>query len=87
MKIIKNTIIPFGTYVAITIGPLIFTRRDPKAVISKTGVPVYAYDELDAFQDQIDVLILYGLTFFAAGVVCFIFLWIKNKKIYNPFNN
>lgn len=35
--------------------------------------------------DEIDVLILYGLTFFAAGVVCFIFLWIKNKKIYNPF--
>ena len=28
MKIIKNNIIPFGTYVAITIGPLIFTKRE-----------------------------------------------------------
>ena len=35
--------------------------------------------------DEIDVLILYGLTFFAAGIVCFLFLWIKNKKVYNPF--
>ena len=35
--------------------------------------------------DEIDVLILYGLTFFLAAVGCFIFLWIKNKKPYNPF--
>ena len=34
---------------------------------------------------EIDVLILYGLTFFLAGVVCWIFLLIKEKKAYNPF--
>lgn len=34
---------------------------------------------------EIDVLILYGLTFFVAGIGCFIFMWIKNKKPYNPF--
>ena len=34
---------------------------------------------------EIDVLVLYGLTFFAAGIVCFIIICIKEKKIYNPF--
>lgn len=34
---------------------------------------------------EIDVLILYGLTFMFAGLCCYIFLWIKNKKPYNPF--
>lgn len=28
MKIIKNRIIPFGSYVAMVLGPLIFTKRD-----------------------------------------------------------
>ena len=34
---------------------------------------------------EIDVLILYGLTFFLAGVAAWIFLLIKNKQPYNPF--
>ncbi len=34
---------------------------------------------------ETDVLILYGLTFFAAGVIGWIFMLIKNKKAYNPF--
>ena len=34
---------------------------------------------------EIDVLILYGLTFFLAGIVAWVFLWIKEKKPYNPF--
>ena len=34
---------------------------------------------------EIDVLVLYGLTFFIAGIGAFIFLWIKEKKPYNPF--
>lgn len=34
---------------------------------------------------EIDVLILYGLTFFIAGVCCWIFLLVKEKKAYNPF--
>lgn len=34
---------------------------------------------------ETDVLILYGLTFFIVGLGCFIFLWIRQKKPYNPF--
>ncbi len=32
-----------------------------------------------------DVLILYGLTFFVAGIGCWLFMLIRNKKPYNPF--
>ena len=34
---------------------------------------------------EIDVLILYGLTFYLAGIGAWVFLWIKQKKPYNPF--
>ena len=34
---------------------------------------------------EIDVLILYGFTFFFAGIVCWIVLYFKEKKVYNPF--
>lgn len=34
---------------------------------------------------EIDVLILYGLTFFAAGIGAWLFLLFKTKKPYNPF--
>lgn len=34
---------------------------------------------------EIDVLILYGLTFLLAGVVAWVFMFIKTKKAYNPF--
>ena len=34
---------------------------------------------------EIDVLVLYGLTFLLAGLVSWIFLRIKTKKTYNPF--
>ena len=34
---------------------------------------------------EIDVLILYGLTFFLVGIGAWIFLWIREKKPYNPF--
>ena len=34
---------------------------------------------------EIDVLVLYGLTFLLAGIGCYFFLWIKNRKPYNPF--
>ena len=34
---------------------------------------------------EIDVLILYGLTFLLAGVVAWIYLWIREGKPYNPF--
>lgn len=35
---------------------------------------------------EIDIIVLYGLTFFIAGIACWIFLWVKEKKIYNPFS-
>lgn len=34
---------------------------------------------------EIDVLILYGLTFLLAGIVAWIFMLIRTKKAYNPF--
>lgn len=34
---------------------------------------------------EVDVLILYGLTFLLAGLAAWIFLWIREKKPYNPF--
>ena len=34
---------------------------------------------------EIDVLILYGLTFLLAGIAAWIFLWVREKKPYNPF--
>ncbi len=35
---------------------------------------------------EIDVLVLYGLTFFVAGIIAWIYMLIRNKKAYNPFN-
>lgn len=34
---------------------------------------------------EVDVLILYGLTFLLAGIIAWIYLWIREKKPYNPF--
>ncbi|MBP5384486.1 MAG: EamA family transporter, partial [Lachnospiraceae bacterium] len=34
---------------------------------------------------EIDVLVLYGLTFFLAGIVAWFFMLIRTKKAYNPF--
>lgn len=34
---------------------------------------------------EIDVLVLYGLTFFAAGIVCWLYMRLKSGKPYNPF--
>lgn len=34
---------------------------------------------------EIDVIILYGLTFFAAGLAAWVFLAVREKKPYNPF--
>ena len=38
----------------------VFTRRDPLAVKTLTGVPVYAADTVAQFKDKIDVLIICG---------------------------
>lgn len=34
---------------------------------------------------EIDILVLYGLTFFLAGILAWIFLWVRIGKPYNPF--
>ena len=34
---------------------------------------------------EIDVLVLYGLTFFAAGLIVWIYMLIRNRSPYNPF--
>ncbi|MCI8332453.1 MAG: EamA family transporter [Clostridiales bacterium] len=36
---------------------------------------------------EIDVMVIYGLTFFLFGLVCFVYMWVKNKKPYNPFKD
>ena len=38
----------------------VFTRRDPLSVKTRTGVPVYAMDDIEKMKDQIDVVILCG---------------------------
>ena len=35
---------------------------------------------------EIDVLVLYGLTFFLMGIAMWLFMLLKNKKAYNPFS-
>lgn len=34
---------------------------------------------------EIDVIILYGLTFFAAGIIAWLSILVKTKEVYNPF--
>ena len=38
----------------------VFTRRDPSTLKTLTGLPVYAAEDADKMQDQIDVMILCG---------------------------
>lgn len=34
---------------------------------------------------EIDVIIVYGLTFFVVGIISWIYMLVRNKKAYNPF--
>ncbi|MBQ4562460.1 MAG: diaminopimelate dehydrogenase [Clostridia bacterium] len=38
----------------------LFTRRDPKSIVTRTDIPVYHMDEAEAHKDEIDVLVLCG---------------------------
>ena len=38
----------------------VFTRRDPQAVKTLTGVPVYAAEDVEKFAEKVDVLIICG---------------------------
>ena len=44
-------------------------------------------DEVGLGLTDIDVLILYGFTFFVAGLCCWLYMLIKNKKPYSPFED
>ncbi len=38
----------------------LFTRRDPKSIVTRTGIPVYRMEDAVNMQDKIDVLVLCG---------------------------
>ena len=38
----------------------VFTRRDPRSVKTRTGLPVYSADSVLEFKDKIDVMIICG---------------------------
>ena len=42
-------------------------------------------EEIGLGLGEVDVLILYGLTFLLAGLISWIYLWIRERKPYNPF--
>ncbi len=62
--------------------PIIYCLFD---TIGSTADAIILNEDHGMGLGEIDVLILYGLTFFVAGVCCWIFLLIKEKKPYNPF--
>ena len=70
MTIIKNNIIPFGTYVAITIGPWIFTRRDPKTITPVTVNHEAIHWEQEKELAIIGFYILYVLMFLWELIRC-----------------
>ena len=41
-------------------GVAVFTRRDPKSIVTKTGIPVYSVADTEKMTDEIDVMILCG---------------------------
>ena len=41
-------------------GVAVFTRRDPKTIVTKTGIPVYSVESAEKMTDEIDVMILCG---------------------------
>ncbi len=41
-------------------GVAVFTRRDPKTIVTKTGIPVYSVNDVKKMKDEIDVMILCG---------------------------
>ena len=62
--------------------PLLYCLFD---TIGTAADGVILDEEVGLGLGEIDVLILYGLTFFLAGIVAWLFLLFKEKKPYNPF--
>ena len=76
----KNRKYQFGALALLF--PLIYCLFD---TIGTAADGIILDEETGLGLGEIDVLILYGLTFLLAGVVCYIFMLIKTKKAYNPF--
>lgn len=72
MIIIKNKIIPFGSFVAMTIGPFIFTKKDylSPTVINHESIHWEQYKEL--------------LILFFIPLYCLMYLWELLRCLFNP---
>ena len=68
MKIVKNHIIPFGTFVAITFGPLIFTRREELSDVTVNHEAIHWEQQKETL--IVGFFILYGIMFLWELVRC-----------------
>ena len=62
--------------------PILYCLFDP---LGTSADGIILDEEVGLGLGEIDVLILYGLTFLLAGIAAWVFLWIREKKPYNPF--
>ncbi|MCR5847335.1 MAG: DMT family transporter [Lachnospiraceae bacterium] len=77
----KNRKYQFGALALVF--PLVYCLFD---TIGTAADGIILDEEAGMGLGEIDVLILYGLTFLLAGICCYIFMLIRNKKPYNPFS-
>ena len=68
MKIVKNHIIPFGTFVAITFGPWIFTRREELSDVTVNHEAIHWAQQKETL--IVGFFILYGVMFLWELVRC-----------------
>lgn len=68
MKIVKNHIIPFGTFVAITFGPWIFTRREELSDVTVNHEAIHWAQQKETL--IVGFFILYGIMFLWELVRC-----------------
>ena len=68
MKIVKNHIIPFGTFVAITFGPWIFTRREELSDVTVNHEAIHWEQQKETL--IAGFFILYGIMFLWELVRC-----------------
>lgn len=68
MKIVNNHIIPFGTFVAITFGPWIFTRREELSDVTVNHEAIHWEQQKETL--IVGFFILYGIMFLWELVRC-----------------
>ena len=64
--------------------PLVYCVLD---TIGTAADGIILDEEVGLGLGEIDVLVLYGLTFLAAGAVCWVYMLIRNGKPYNPLRD